>query len=44
MPELPLVVGNGGQLQEVITNLVRNAIEAMNAIKGMGVWGTASEN
>jgi signal transduction histidine kinase len=32
-PELPHVIGHGGQLQEVILNLVRNAIEAMDAIK-----------
>jgi signal transduction histidine kinase len=30
-PELPFVDGNGGQLQEVIYNLVRNAVEAMGA-------------
>jgi C4-dicarboxylate-specific signal transduction histidine kinase len=30
---LPLVIGHGGQMQEVILNLVRNAIEAMDAIK-----------
>jgi signal transduction histidine kinase len=28
-----LVVGHSGQLQEVLTNLVRNAIDAMDAIK-----------
>jgi signal transduction histidine kinase len=31
--ERPLVVGHKGQLQEVIINLARNAIEAMDAIK-----------
>jgi signal transduction histidine kinase len=34
--ELPLVMGHGGQLQEVILNLARNAIEAMDAIKDRG--------
>lgn len=29
---LPMVVGNGIQLQQVILNLVRNAVEAMNAV------------
>jgi signal transduction histidine kinase len=29
-PELPLVEGHGGQFQEVIVNLVQNAIEAMD--------------
>jgi signal transduction histidine kinase len=31
--ELPLVIGNGGQLQEVISNLVHNAIDAMAPMK-----------
>lgn len=31
--DLPPVVGHRGQLQEVIINLVQNAIEAMNVIK-----------
>jgi signal transduction histidine kinase len=31
-PELPLVPGHRGQLQEVLVNLVRNAIEAMDAV------------
>jgi signal transduction histidine kinase len=31
-PELPFVDGNSGQLQEVIYNLVRNAVEAMDNI------------
>jgi signal transduction histidine kinase len=31
--ERPLVMGHKGQLQEVIINLARNAIEAMDAIK-----------
>jgi signal transduction histidine kinase len=30
---LPLVMGHSGQLQEVLLNLARNAIEAMDAIK-----------
>ena len=32
-PNLPLVMGHKGQLQEVMINLIQNAIEAMNAIK-----------
>jgi signal transduction histidine kinase len=32
-PELPLIIGHGGQMQEVILNLVHNAIEAMDSIK-----------
>ena len=32
-PDPPLVMGHRGQLQEVLFNLVRNAIEAMDAIK-----------
>src|SRR5262249_51182829 len=31
--ELPPVMGNRGQLQEVITNLVHNAIEALETVK-----------
>jgi C4-dicarboxylate-specific signal transduction histidine kinase len=31
--ELPLVMGHRGQLQEVIVNLVHNAIEAMDTVK-----------
>jgi signal transduction histidine kinase len=31
-PELPLVGGHSGQLQEVMLNLVRNAIDAMDSI------------
>jgi signal transduction histidine kinase len=30
---LPLVMGHGGQMQEVILNLVHNAIEAMDTVK-----------
>ena len=30
--ELPLVPGHSGQLQEVVLNLVRNAIDAMDSI------------
>ena len=33
MSERPLIMGHRGQLQEVLLNLVRNAIEAMNAVK-----------
>lgn len=33
-PELPLVCGHRGQLQDVLLNLVRNAIEAMVAGEG----------
>lgn len=33
MSERPLVMGHRGQLQEVLLNLVRNAIEAMDAVK-----------
>ncbi len=31
-PELPLVPGHGGQLQEVMLNLIRNSIDAMDSI------------
>jgi len=31
--DLPLVMGHKGQLQEVVINLLQNAIEAMNAVK-----------
>jgi signal transduction histidine kinase len=31
--QLPLVMGHSGQMQEVILNLVHNAIEAMDTIK-----------
>jgi signal transduction histidine kinase len=34
--ELPLAMGHKGQLEEVILNLVRNAIEAMDAVKAGG--------
>jgi signal transduction histidine kinase len=33
-PDLPPVLGHRGQLQEVLINLVRNAIEAMDGIEG----------
>jgi signal transduction histidine kinase len=33
MRELPLVMGHRGQLQEVVLNLVRNAIESMDVVK-----------
>ena len=33
-PELPLIIGNSGQMQEVVLNLVHNAMEAMDSIKG----------
>jgi signal transduction histidine kinase len=36
MPEPPLVMGHWGQLQEVLLNLIRNAIEAMDTIKDGG--------
>jgi signal transduction histidine kinase len=36
MPELPLIVGHKGQLQEVLINLIHNAIEAMSAIEDGG--------
>jgi len=32
--DLPLVMGHKGQLQEVLINLLQNAIEAMNAMNG----------
>ena len=32
--ELPLVLGHKGQLQEVVTNLVHNAVDAMNSEVG----------
>jgi signal transduction histidine kinase len=32
--ELPPVMGHSGQLQEVILNLLRNGIEAMDTVKG----------
>jgi signal transduction histidine kinase len=31
-PELPLIMGHRGQLQEVMLNLVQNAIDAMDAV------------
>jgi signal transduction histidine kinase len=31
-PELPPVMGHGGQLEEVVTNLLHNAIEAMDGV------------
>jgi signal transduction histidine kinase len=36
MSDLPFVEGHGGQLQQVIHNLVRNAVEAMETTKGRG--------
>jgi signal transduction histidine kinase len=42
--ELPLVMGHRGQLQEVLLNLGRNAIEAMDAVKdGNRVLGVRTE-
>ena len=32
-PELPVVLGHKGQLQEVLVNLINNAIEALDAIQ-----------
>jgi C4-dicarboxylate-specific signal transduction histidine kinase len=32
MPELPVIMGHKGQLQEVLINLIHNAMEAMDAI------------
>ena len=32
--ELPLVLGHKGQLQEVVTNLIHNAVDAMNSEVG----------
>jgi signal transduction histidine kinase len=32
-PNLPLITGHKGQLQEVLINLVRNAVEAMSAVR-----------
>jgi signal transduction histidine kinase len=32
-PDLPHVIGHGGQLQEVVVNLLQNAVEAMGAIE-----------
>jgi signal transduction histidine kinase len=32
--ELPLVLGHKGQLQEVVTNLIHNAVEAMDSVVG----------
>jgi signal transduction histidine kinase len=33
MPDPPTIVGHQGQLQEVLMNLIRNAIEAMDTVK-----------
>jgi signal transduction histidine kinase len=33
MPELPVIMGHKGQLQEVLVNLIHNAIEAMDGIR-----------
>jgi C4-dicarboxylate-specific signal transduction histidine kinase len=42
--ELPLIMGHGGQLQEVLLNLGRNAIEAMDTVKdGNRVLGVKTE-
>jgi signal transduction histidine kinase len=35
--ELPPVIGHRGQLQEVIVNLVHNAVEAMGSVDGQRV-------
>src|SRR5262249_56443599 len=31
-PELPPIMGHSGQLQQVIVNLIQNAIDAMNSV------------
>ncbi len=36
MPDLPLVMGHRGQLQEVLLNVIRNAIEAMEGTHNGG--------
>jgi len=41
--ELPLVKGHRGQLQEVVLNLTRNAIEAMEAVDGRRVLRVNTE-
>jgi C4-dicarboxylate-specific signal transduction histidine kinase len=40
---LPPVMGHKGQLQEVIINLVHNAIEAMNSVDGHRVLKVTTE-
>jgi len=35
-PDLPLVIGHKGQLQEVLINLIHNAVEAMDGVGDAG--------
>ena len=41
--KLPPVLGHKGQLQEVINNLVRNAIDAMDSIDGQRALNVSTE-
>jgi signal transduction histidine kinase len=41
--KLPPVMGHKGQLQEVINNLVRNAIEAMDSVDGLRILKVRTE-
>jgi signal transduction histidine kinase len=43
-PELPIVLGHRGQLQEVILNLIHNAIEAMDAKDGSRVLRVSTQH
>lgn len=33
LPDAPIIIGHHGQLQEVLLNLIRNAVEAMDTVK-----------